>query len=101
VTQSKQPPANPERFTGSEWPLLVRSPRDGTLTMSPYVRILSRTTDTILRLGAELGLSPISRTRLAVPETPSASADPQSPWMQLRLLQGGVTGESGDDPQPA
>ena len=28
---------------GSEWPLLVRSPRDGTLTMSPYVRMLSRT----------------------------------------------------------
>jgi P27 family predicted phage terminase small subunit len=86
---------------GSEWPLLVRSPRDGTLTMSPYVRILSRTTDTILRLGAELGLSPISRTRLAVPETSPALADPQSPWMQLRLLQGGVTGESGEDPQPA
>jgi hypothetical protein len=80
----------------SALPLLAKG-KDGAPIPSPYLRVLSRTSDVLLRVAAELGFTPIARTRLAGPVATLAS--PDSPWRQLRLLQGGKTAD--DEPPPS
>ena len=64
--------------------------RGTELVESPYVRILSRAAETLLRATAELGFSPAARPRLAGGTT-APEAAPTDPWQQLKVLQGGKT----------
>jgi P27 family predicted phage terminase small subunit len=74
--------------TDAALPLLAKA-RDGTPTVSPYVRLMNRLAETIIRTASELGLTPVARARLAGPGTAPPPSDPSSPWTRLRLLQGG------------
>ena len=62
--------------------------RGTELVESPYVRIIARAAETLLRATAELGFSPAARPRLAggasEPEKPA-----NDPWGRLKLLEGG------------
>ena len=73
---------------GAALPLLSKA-RDGTPIPSPYLRVIQRAADLMLRCASELGFTPIARTRLAGPSAPASIPDPNSPWARLRLLQGG------------
>ncbi|MDT7952390.1 MAG: P27 family phage terminase small subunit [Acetobacteraceae bacterium] len=67
-------------------PMLTAGAR-GTLVGSPYLRIIARAAETMLRAASELGFSPASRPRLAA--TPDAAAPAEDGWSRMRLLQGG------------
>lgn len=58
------------------------------LVESPYVRIITRAAETLLRATAELGFSPAARPRLSAPDAPHQPA-PGDPWARLKVLQGG------------
>ena len=70
-------------------PMLVPSRRGkaGDLVESPYLRVISRAAETLMRCVGELGFSPASRPRIANPDAGDAASN--SPWVQLRVLQGG------------
>ena len=57
------------------------------LVESPYVRILTRAAETLMRATAELGFSPAARPRL--PTAPALPGTPTDPWARLKVLQGG------------
>lgn len=92
--------AQAEMDRDSKLPLLQQDPRTGEIRPSPYLRVLDRTAELIIRLGSELGFSPASRARLQTSSKPppDSSDDPEGPWAKLRLLQGGRAGEGGEAP---
>ena len=49
---------------------VVLSPVKGEPMQNPYLSILNRQAEIMLKAGANLGLSPTSRAKLAVPEAP-------------------------------
>jgi P27 family predicted phage terminase small subunit len=64
--------------------------RKAEMVESPYIRIMTRAAETLIRCANELGFSPASRPRLAIP--PGADDGPakkSDPWAQLKVLQGG------------
>ena len=72
------------------FPLLVpRRGRGGDLVESPYLRVLSRAADTLLRAVSELGFSPASRPRIGAASEKAPDDDAASPWARLKVLQGG------------
>jgi P27 family predicted phage terminase small subunit len=77
---------------GAALPLLSKA-KDGTPIPSPYLRVIQRAADVVLRCASELGFTPIARTRLAGPSGPASVPDTDSPWARLRLLQGGRDAE--------
>ena len=65
-----------------------RGAQKGTeLVESPYVRIITRAAETLMRAVSELGFSPASRPRLSVP-VPAVPPE-HDPWARLKMLQGG------------
>jgi P27 family predicted phage terminase small subunit len=58
------------------------------LVESPYVRIITRAAETLMKAASELGFSPSARPRLVGPQ-PAAGTGPVDPWQRLRVLQGG------------
>lgn len=82
----------------NELPLLVKGKHGPE--PSPYLGIMNRAADIMIRCASELGFSPASRPRLV--GAPAAPLDPGSPWAKLRLLQGGKSDKSEDEPpEPA
>ena len=55
-------------------PLLVESRRDGGLTESPYLRLMHKHAQTLVKVASELGFTPSSRSRLACPQSPKDDA---------------------------
>lgn len=53
---------------------LVKTP-SGMAVQSPYMSIVNRQTEVIVKVGAQLGLSPVARTRIAMEEG-AGDADP-------------------------
>jgi P27 family predicted phage terminase small subunit len=73
---------------GAALPLLSKA-KDGTPVPSPYLRVIHRAADVMLRCASELGFTPIARTRLAGSSATGTVPGADSPWARLRLLQGG------------
>ena len=59
------------------------------LRESPYLRIMARAAETLLRTVSELGFSPAARPRLGETHGERTPAAPQDPWAKLKVLQGG------------
>ncbi len=70
---------------GSENPLLVTG-KDGQLVASPYVAIIARQSEIMLRSAAELGFTPSSRPRLS-PGLAEVVEDNEDPWSAIRKLK--------------
>ena len=55
--------------------LLTKSPNAGLPLQSPYLAILNKQAQIMLKAGAELGFSPSSRTRVQIEPDPDAHGD--------------------------
>ncbi len=71
---------------GAPLPLLLKT-KEGTVVVSPYVRVITNAAAVMLKAGSELGFSPAARPRLAIGA--QASADNDSVWTRLKLIHGG------------
>jgi P27 family predicted phage terminase small subunit len=71
--------------SGSDNPLLVMG-KDGQLVASPYIAIIARQSEIMIRAAAELGFTPSSRPRLASGGAKASSED-ESPWAAIRQLK--------------
>jgi P27 family predicted phage terminase small subunit len=60
---------------------MVKSP-NGYPMQSPYVAVVNRQVDIMVRIAAELGMTPSSRTRIQVGDKPPA--DPFESFLQGR-----------------
>jgi phage terminase small subunit len=74
----------------SALPLLTKG-KGGVPIISPYVRVMQNAADAMIRCASELGFTPALRPRLAekMVKKGEQEVDMDSPWAQLRLLQGG------------
>ncbi len=63
--------------------LLVNAPNTGAPMQSPYLAIVNRQSQIMLKAGAELGFSPASRTRISAPTEPAGSD--VAPWAKFVL----------------
>jgi phage terminase small subunit len=78
-------------------PLLVPLRRkDGALALaeSPYLRVISRAAETMIRAAGELGFSPAARPRLAAGGGGAQPPEPNDPWARLKMLQHAVVAGS-------
>jgi P27 family predicted phage terminase small subunit len=76
---------------GRQLPFLTKGD-GGKPAISPYMTIERRARDQVLRLCAELGLSPVARQRLAgVPAAPAPGQglQPEDPWAAFQVIPGG------------
>jgi len=55
--------------------LLVASPRQGILLQNPYLAIMNRQAQLMLRAATELGFTPVSRARIESGRPPEAAAN--------------------------
>jgi P27 family predicted phage terminase small subunit len=74
---------------GAQLPLLLKT-KDGTIVVSPYIRVMTTAAAVMLKAGSELGFSPAARPRLATGA--QDPADDHSPWTQLKVIHGGKGG---------
>jgi phage terminase small subunit len=70
---------------GNDKPLLIVG-KDGQLVALPYVAIIARQSEIMIRAAAELGFTPSSRPRLASGAAKASSED-ESPWAAIRQLK--------------
>ncbi len=73
-----------------QMPFLIMHKKRGELTLSPYLSVINAAGATMLRAAAELGFSPAARPRLVGAKTGDGATN-ESPFQQLRLMQGGKT----------
>jgi P27 family predicted phage terminase small subunit len=71
---------------GAQLPLLLKT-KEGTIVVSPYIRVMTVAAALMLKAGSEMGFSPAARPRLAAGA--QDPADDHSPWTQLKVIHGG------------
>jgi hypothetical protein len=74
----------------------------GAPLLSPYLAVIWRETDVMIRLSDRLGFSPVTRPRIQIePEPPRGSAADDNVWAELKrfpVINGGKTERSPATP---
>lgn len=74
---------------GKSLPFLTKG-ANGTPMVSPYLRVIARAGDRVIRAAAELGFSPAARARLAINASPGGGqTSAPSPWDAFTVIPGG------------